>query len=170
MKADVKSEKFRCIRRLALPPLVFLWSCVSFVFAFRLKPYPTAFEKFGICVVALEKNEKTFDDQVKVYAALELLNRHDKEKLELVKKYFRIIYLLSHNPSGCRYFGSGVCYMGKLQEIPAEKRVGKIIGWLVYEVSRVKLMGKFGCYLRTSEEVKNLCLEECRRTQQKFLE
>jgi hypothetical protein len=167
VKADDKSEKNRCIRRLMLLPLFFLWGCVSFVMAFWFEADRVTYKKFGIRVITTEKNESAFDE---VYTALELLNRYDKEKLELVKKYFRIIYLLSKEPSGCGYFGSGVCFMSKLEEIPAEKRVGTIIAWLVYEASRVKFTGAFGSYIRTSEEVKNLCKEEQRQTLQKICE
>jgi hypothetical protein len=168
VKADVKSDRFRYIKRLVLPPLFLLWGCVSFVMAFWFEKDRETYKKFGIRVITFGDNESALDDRGKIYAALELLNHHDKEKLELVKKYFRIIYLLSKDPPGCGYFGSGVCFMSRLHKIDAEKRVDTIITWLVYEASRVEFAGTFGSYMCTSEEIKNLCKEAQRQTLQKI--
>jgi hypothetical protein len=170
MKAEVKSINVRrIIHLLSLPLLVpvgFLLSCMLAIWAFRFKPYQSALEEFGVRVVDSE-DDGTQNNCRKVYVALELLNRHDKEKLELVKKHIRIIVLGLTIPKVCYYMGTGVCLLN-LQKIPVEKRATTIIWWLVYEASRAKFAGKFGHYLGTSEKVKNLCKEEQRRTMQKF--
>jgi hypothetical protein len=148
------------------------------IWAFGLKPYPSAIEEFGIRVVALE-DDGTWINHIKVYTALEILNRHDKEKLELVKKHIRIIFIRPMEINGsrwkqsniCRYMGTGVCIVN-LQRVLAEKQPGQrastIIWSLVYEASRVKFAGQFGAYLHTSEAVKNACREESQRTMQKL--
>jgi hypothetical protein len=184
VKADVKSGKFRRIRYLVSLPLIvpsrFLLSCITVIWAFRLKPYPTAFKEFGIRVVA-PKDDGTWDDHIKVYAALELLNRHDEKMMELVKKHIRIIFLVSietsrayhWKTSGAYYWGKGVCLLN-LRRIPVEmspeQRAVAIIGWLVYEASLVEFAGEFGAYLHRSKEAKTICEEEKRRTLQKFCE
>jgi hypothetical protein len=176
VKADVKSEKFRRMRYLALWPVFvpskFLWSCITVIWAFCLKPYPLALKEFGIRMVSFE-NDGTWDNHTEVYAALEMLNWHDRERLELVKKHIRIIFLAPKINTGCFYSGTGVCLLN-LRRIPVElstrHRALTIISWLVYEASRAKFAGKFGAYLRTSEAIKNLCKEESQRTMQKFRE
>ena len=123
-------------------------------------------------MVAYE-DDGTWDNHIKVYAALELLNRHDREKLELVKRHIRIIFLAPKLNTGCFYLGTGVCLLN-LQRIPVElsprHRALTIISWLVSQASRVKFEGRFGTYLRTSEAIKSLCKEESERTMQKFRE
>ena len=176
MKADIKSEKFHRIRHLALLPVYvpskFLWSCITVIWAFCLKPYPPALKEFGIRVVDFE-DDGTWENHTKVYAALEMLSRHDREKLELIKKHIRIIFLAPKINTGCFYMGTGVCLLN-LRRIPAElsprHHALTIISWLVYQASRVKFEGRFGTYLRTSEAIKNLCKEESQRTMQKFRE
>jgi len=178
LKTDIRKKLHQIFYLVILPvyvPSRFLYSWVLAIWAFRLKPYPTTFQKFGIRVVAQEEDEGTWNDQIKVYAALELLSRHDKEKLGLVKKYIRIIMLSTIKNKGllCFYMGAGVCLLD-LKKLPVEmssnRRAIKIIGWLVYEASKIKFKGKLGAYLSTSEEILNLCIEEQRRTVQKFCE
>ncbi len=172
MKAEIKSVKARRIIHLLLLPLLvpggILLSCMLAIWAFKFKPYRSALEEFGIRIVDCEDDGAQNNCQ-KVYVALELLNRHDKEKLALIKKHIRIILLGLTTPRFCFYMGTGVCLLN-LQKIPVEKRTTAIIWWLVYEASRVKFAGKFGHYLGTSEAVKNLCKEESQRTMQKFSE
>jgi hypothetical protein len=175
VKADIKSKKFRRIRYLVfLPfflPFQFLWSYIAVIWAFGLKPYPLALKEFGIRVVSLE-DDGTWANHIKVYTALEMLNRHDREKLELVKKHFRIIFIVSKKYQDLFFnLGAGVCIVN-LQRIFAERPPGQrlltIIWGLVYEASHIKFAGKFGVYLHTSEAVKSLCKEESRRTMQKL--
>jgi len=172
VKDAVKSSKIRrFIYLLTLPlrvPALFLFSWVFVIWAFKSKPYPSALDEFGIRVVDCE-DDGTQNNCRKVYVALELLNRHDKEKLALIKKHVRTILLGLKIPSGCHYIGTGI-YLLDLQRIPVEKRATTIILLLVYEVSRVKFTGKFSHYLPASEKVKILCKEEQRLTMQKFCE
>lgn len=177
MKADIKSSKVRrIITLLTLPllvPLRFLFSHALAIWSFSFKPYPTAFQEFGIRVVAIE-DYGTWNDQVKVYVALELLNRHDKGELELVKKYIRIIFLwpIKNKERACHYMGAGV-FLLDIQKIPVERRVPTIISWLVYEASRLKFAGRVNRYFGTfgtSKELEQACKEEQQRTMQKFRE
>ena len=187
VKSDVKSSQLpRIIYLMILPlfvPLRFFFGCAVFIRALWLKPDRLTYKEFGIRVVTADKDDKTSDDFDKVLAALRLLKRYDKEELELIKKRFRIICLLPGETDeararklwklgcGCNYIGTGV-YSLNLRLFPADfsdgRRVVHIIGWLVYEVSRVKFAGKLGAYLRTSEEVKKLCKEDQERTLQKI--
>jgi hypothetical protein len=172
VKAEVKPVNVRrIIHLLVLPlrvPAGFIFSCMLTIWTLRLKPHRSALEEFGIRVVDCEYDGAQNNCR-KVYVALELLNRHDKEKLALIKKQIRIILLGLTIPRVCFYMGTGVCLLN-LQKIPVEKRATTIIWWLVYEASRVKFAGKFGHYLGASEAVKNLCKEESQRTMQKFSE
>jgi len=154
-------------------PLRFLFSYGLVIWAFRLKPHPRALEKFGIRVVAVE-NYGTWNNQFIVYVALELLNKHDREKLELVKKHIRIIFIYPTTKDGTTpffYMGAGVCTLDS-RIFPAKMsrglRITNVIGWLVYEATRVRLAGKLGIYLPTSKEVENVCQEKKQKTIQKM--
>jgi len=179
MNADTKRGLVRILDPVIMPSR-FLFSCALVVRAFCLRPDRLTYEEFGIRVVAMGKDDRTSDDRVKVYAALELLRQHDKEKLELIKKHIRTIYLWSGEtggPSGWKrqsggfYMGTGVCFLN-LRLFPADlsggNRAVTIIGWLVFEASKVEFAGKFGVYFPLSEEVQSRCTEEHRRTVQKF--
>ncbi|HEY1718535.1 MAG TPA: hypothetical protein VGH42_09630 [Verrucomicrobiae bacterium] len=170
MTTKVKLKEFRYWAfSISTLPVRFLFNCIFILWAYRLTPYPTAFEKFGVRVVDPE-DDGTCNYTRKVYVALELLNRHDQEKFEIIRKNFRIIFLKPANSNKVAfYWGFGVCSLNK-RKIPESNYTGSLIGWLVYEAFKAKSKGKFRSYLPASEKVRNLCMEEVRRTQQKFNE
>jgi hypothetical protein len=173
VKADVKFPLVQRIIYLVSVPSRFLFGCIAFIWASRLKPHPLALKEFGIRVVAIE-NYGTWDNHDEVYAALALLNRFDPGMMELVKTHIRTILLppvktdLGHRS----YFGIGrICFVNlQTAKCRAERLPIAIAGGLVYFASLTKLTGKFGVYLRTNEEVSRICKEEQRRTIRKLSE
>jgi hypothetical protein len=144
-----------------LAPVYSLCGCVLVIWAARLKPHTLALEKFGIRVVA-PKDYGSRDNHGEVYAALALLNRFDEEKMELVKKYIRIIFLLPMKIRAGYVRTGGVCYLNP-QKYPAECPAGTlpiaIAGTLVF----LATLAKFKKGFVASEGVLNICKDECQK-------
>jgi hypothetical protein len=164
VKTDIKFPMVRRVRR-------FLFDCIAIIWVSRLKPHPLALKKFGIRVVT----PKIFggrDIQGEVCSALELLNRHDEEKLELVKKHIStiLIFLLRSEKYSGQLRTGHICVLN-LQRFPiemfSERRLISIAGSLVHCASGVE-QRKLGVYLPESEVFKNICKEEQKQTVEKL--
>lgn len=178
MKVDIKSRQLPRIVYLAILPLYvplrFLFSCAWLIRTFWLKPDLATYNEFGIRVFAPELENKASDGYDSVFAALSLLKRYDKEKLRLIKKHVRILYLWSdETEGGCLYIGTGVFAFnfGLFHAgVSSASRACQIALGLVYAASKLELAGKFGAYLRISEQIKNRCEEEQRQTLERICE
>jgi hypothetical protein len=148
-------------------PLYVIIGRIFIIWASRLKPHHQALERFGIRVVA-PKDYGSRDDHGEVYTALALLDRFDEEKLELVRKYLPIIFLVPMEIASGYVETGRLCYLSlkKFPESPAGTTPIVIASRLVYFAILAKIKKGFA----TSEDVRNICKEEERRTMQKLSE
>jgi hypothetical protein len=148
-------------------PLYIIIGRIFIIWSSRLKPHHQALQRFGVRVVA-PKNYGSRDDHGEVYTALALLDRFDEEKLELVRRYIPIIFLAPMEIASGYVETGRVCCLNlkKFSECPAGTMPIVIAGRLVYFAMLAKIKKGFVA----SEDVKNICKEEERRTVQKLSE
>jgi hypothetical protein len=150
-----------------LAPVYSLCGCFFAIWASRLKPHPMALETFGIRVVASE-DYGSRDNLGEVYTALVLLNRFDEAGMKLVRKHIRIIFLVPMEIARGYVRTGRICYIDpqKFPECPSGTMPITIAGTLVHFAA----LAKFKKGFVTSDDVKNMCKEEERRTVQKLSE
>jgi hypothetical protein len=148
-------------------PLYIIIGRIFIIWASRLKPHHQAHERFGVRVVA-PKDYGSRDNHGEVYTALVLLDRFDEEKLELVRRYIPIIFLVPVEIASGYVETGRVCCLSlkKFPVCPAGTMPIVIAGRLVYFAMLAKIKKGFV----TSESIKNICLGEERQTVQKLSE
>src|SRR5882757_3923936 len=101
-------------------PLYIVIGRIFIIWASRLKPHRQALERFGVRIVA-PKDYGSRDDHGEVYTALTLLDRFDEEKVELVRKYIPIIFLVEMEIASGYVETGRVCCLSlkKFPECPA---------------------------------------------------
>jgi hypothetical protein len=152
-----------------LAPVYFLCGCILIIWASRLKPHSLALKKFGIRVVA-PKDYGSQDNHGEAYSALALLKRFDEERMELVEKHIRIIFLFGGTRGVTGYVRTGrVCLLNlqKFPECPAGTMPIAIAGILVYFASLAKFKIKVP-FVGGREDIKNICEEEQQQTVEKL--
>ena len=165
------------IAKIATPLFFPFYSLCGFVFVFWAsvrKPHPLTLEQFGIRVVA-PKDYGSWDNHGEIYNALVLLKRFDEEKLELVKKYIRIVFLCTiknERAEGGRLPTGRVCLLDlqKFADCSAGMIPIQVAGMLVRFASLAKYKKGYKEAFWTSDDVRKICMEEQRLTIEKLID
>jgi hypothetical protein len=145
---------------------VTLFVSVIYIPLYLKRPHSLALKRYGIRIVAVTHNnprqEEDFCDAA--YKALILLEQHDNEMFDRVKRYTRLICL---SPADRHSAGSvptfGLYFINVLRfptNYPTEKLPITIAGFLVGEATLAKLKGCTANYDKVNGAAK---LEVCRK-------
>jgi hypothetical protein len=151
-----------------LKDLRFYWKTLFLSFShitlWAIKPHPLAFKQYGIRIVAMTHDPRQEEELCNgAYEALMLLEQHDRQMFDRVKKYIRIICLSPTNGNANTYRTFGLYFISGLR-FPAGYSTKKlpitIGGFVVWQATLAKLKG---CMATDDQEDGAAILKLCRK-------